>query len=594
VVSNKLIYRRRKKERKKEKTMSALLDTGTNKSADTGTATTTRTILDAVEETMKKVEASLLPAIDSFCNLGTTTTTTNGQTNDDTNENETNTAKQTTRPPSTLGLDFLHVKNTLLLSYLIELVVQLRDTVDPPPSPQFLSSSAQVSESTNSNSSKNENSSDDSDSDSSSDEGREEHSKKTVEDDDEEDSETMMLSSSSSSQDEKQRRRLLEMRTVLDKTRGLDKKLRYQIDKLLSSLTNSTTFATVLHNNNNNNRIDDDDDVENSNSETQFGTTHEDDPLKYRPDPNSMLDDVDDDDEDDADDDNDEQDEESDDDDLAAARATLSFSKQSKSNSKNKSKEVNVGKSGDGSKNDDYEDSNEQRKRNEKYIAPRSMAVPYTLDVADKQSEKAKRDRRKLRATELAQTLRQQYGDQPDTEDVFGGGKSEFYGKQRTASKALAQREAERTEFEESTMVRLTTSRKDKKEKKRIQRMMEGGANLAQIANLGNLVRETQAFGRSTTNSDNDDDEHVREEAYRAFVDGEQSENKNNDLGEGSRHANGKRRRDPTTDNRSDGAGRRLKMGKRPKAYNSLQAAFFGSGDGGNKPTKKKGKKSRR
>merc|ERR1719253_276701 len=107
--------------------MSALLDTGTNKSADTGTATTTRTILDAVEETMKKVEASLLPAIDSFCNLGTTTTTTNGQTNDDTNENETNTAKQTTRPPSTLGLDFLHVKNTLLLSYLIELVVQLRD-----------------------------------------------------------------------------------------------------------------------------------------------------------------------------------------------------------------------------------------------------------------------------------------------------------------------------------------------------------------------------------------------------------------------------------------------------------------------------------
>merc|ERR1712176_194739 len=65
----------------------------------------------------------------------------------------------------------------------------------------------------------------------------------------------------------------------------------------------------------------------------------------------------------------------------------------------------------------DVEDHNAGKK----YVAPRLTAVPYTHDVVDKQSEKEKRQRRKLRATELAQALRQQYGDQPETEDLIGG-----------------------------------------------------------------------------------------------------------------------------------------------------------------------------
>mmetsp|Transcript_19807 Transcript_19807/g.20146 ORF Transcript_19807/g.20146 Transcript_19807/m.20146 type:complete len:143 (-) Transcript_19807:1671-2099(-) len=141
-------------------------------------------------------------------------------------------------------------------------------------------------------------------------------------------------------------------------------------------------------------------------------------------------------------------------------------------------------------------------------------------------------------------------------------------------------------------MVRLTTSRKEKKEKKRVERMMEGGSNLGEIANLGNIVRETQAFGRTNSDDDQDGD---REEALKTYMSGEQN-NITNSADSRGRYANGKRQRDPTTENRRDGAGaagRQLKMGKRPKAYNSFQAALYGSGGSGGsggKPAKTKKK----
>ena len=464
--------------------------------------------VDALKETLKKVEASLVPAVDSFCS---------GSRNDDDEV-----------LPANLGLDFLHVKNTLLLSYLIDLLVHLRDTVEPLPA------------------------------------DGDEESKEEEE-----------------SQQLQQRRRLLEMRTVLDKSRGLDKKLRYQINKLLSSLTDSSAFATGGVGTNDDNAHGDEHD-----GEDQEGPTNDlDNPLRYRPDPKSMLDDSENDsrseEEDDDDDSNQDgnttaEEDEDEDEDLAAARATLSISKQKKSKKKAKTYDDD---DDDDADTDGFGDGGTQ-----KYIAPRLTAVPYTHDVADKKSEQEKRQRRKLRASELAQTLRQQYGDQPDTEDVFGGGNSELYGKQRSASRALAQKEAERIEFEESTMVRLTTSRKEKKEKKRIERMLEGGTNLAQIANLGNLVRETEAFGRDNTIGDSDDEYGERERALQAYMSGEQDKNKISGSEDSRRYANGKRRRE------APGS----KMGKRPKAYNSLQAALYGGGTSSAGSKSKKKKKSRR
>lgn len=464
-------------------------------------------MVDALKETLKKVEASLLPAVDSFCT---------GSKDSD---------KKAL--PSSLGLDFLHVKNTLLLSYLIDLLVHLRDTVEPLPSHPSADS--------------------------------DEESKEEQSDSEEEGKQLEQQKK----QQQQQRRRLLEMRTVLDKSRGLDKKLRYQIDKLLSSLTDSSAFATGGEGKTDGN---DNSDEDNDGDRGGFGN-EQDDPLRHRPDPKSMLDDSED--KDNGRDDNsangiDE------DDDLAAARATFSMSR------------------GQKAENKDEDDDDGARK---KYIAPRLTAVPYTHDVADKRLEQEKRKIRKMRSSELAQTLRQQYGDQPDTEDVFGGGNSELYGKQRSASKALAQREAERIEFEESTMVRLTTSRKEKKEKKRIERVMEGGSNLAQIANLGNLVRETEAFGKSDNHNDSDDEYGERERALQTYMSGEQNNEKRSFDGDISRHANGKRRRDPITENRANGSGRRLKMGKKPNAYNSAQEALYGSGRSSSSSKPSKGKK---
>ena len=465
-------------------------------------------MVDSLNETIKKVEASLMPAIDSICDKRGS----DGEV----------------ISPSSLGLDFLHVKNTLLLSYLIDLVVNLRDTVEPLQPPRLATD--------NEDESKNE------DIDSEVDRNQQQ-------------------------QYQQQKRRLLEMRTALDKSRVLDKKLRYQIDKLLSSLTDSSAYATGGEG------ADDGDDSGSDDGDRNESPYVQDDPLRYRPNPESMLDHSEEnnssEDEDDVPDENsaDGTDDEEDDD-LAAARATLSLSKRKKSKNKPQKDE------------DDEDDGDES---NTKYVAPRLAAVPYTHDVADKRLEQEKRQKRKLRASELAQTLRQQYGDQPDTEDVFGGGSSELYGKQRSASRALARREAERTEFEESTMIRLTTSRKEKKEKKRVERMMEGGSNLAQIANLGNLVRETEAFGSNENVDDSDDEYGERERALQAYMSGEQNNQKSG--GKSSRHANGKRRREPMAESR-DGSGRRLKMGKRPKAYNSLQAELYGGS--GKKSSKSK------
>ena len=365
-------------------------------------------------------------------------------------------------------------------------------------------------------------------------------------------------------------KRLTEMKIVLDKTRSLDKKLRYQIDKLLAgaiaTTTSSSSMATAFATGGRDSDSDDDRRNKNSANMTMSTTTPED-PLQYRPDPKSLLDD-DDDDDDGEEEKNDEDDDEEEDDDLVAARQAISMSKQSSKNKK--------------STNDDDDDDEREQLL---YRAPRLTAVPYTHDVQDQRVQKEKRNKRRLRASELAQTLKAQYGDAPDQDDVHGGANADMYGKQRAASRKLEQQEKERIEYEESAMIRLTTSRKEKKEKKRIERMMEGGSNLNQIANLGNLVRETEAFGRN--DRDNDDvslDEAMAEQrALEEFRRSHGKSGSNSHGGGGSggggssgssgRHANGKRKRESI-----EGQQRQQHQ---PKAKNSLQAALYGGRRGG-------------
>jgi U3 small nucleolar ribonucleoprotein protein LCP5 len=366
----------------------------------------------SLEETCQKVKASLLPAIES-----------------------TVTSKEFSKPDM---LDFLDVKNSLMVSYMIDLTVYLRNRNDGTTS-------------------------------------------------------------------EKNIHRLAEMKTVLDKMSGLDKKLRYQIEKLLNASTSASTFASG-------------------------GGSGPDDPLQFRPNPQSLA-------EDEGSVSHQSGESDDADDDLRAARATLSLAKERKS------------------KRYENDDSGI-------YHAPRLAAVPYTHDLENKQKEKDKRAKRRLRSTELAQTLRSEYGDAPEQEDVHGGGD---YGKQRVAAQRLAEREAEITRVEEDGMVRLITSRKDKKEKKRLMRMES--SNLGAISDLSNLVRETREFGRG---NDSDDSDAIPEPP----LGGEEDE----------RHHNGKRSR------KADMFGdkpmkRRGKVGK-PK--NVLQSALYATEGNNNKKKSKR------
>jgi len=359
--------------------------------------------LVAVQETAKKVESALLPAVQSHVT-----------------SEEFSASKD--------GLDFLDVKNSLLMSYMIELAVYTRNR-------------------------------------------------------------------STGKVDPKNLNRLTEMKTVMDKLKNMDKKLRYQIDKLLNASTSATTFAAG-------------------------GDNGPEDPLQFRPDAAALEENSDtgNEDSDDGGSDSD------DDDDLAAAKKTLSLSKERKSRDNDEEADDGV------------------------YRAPRQTAVPYAFDEENKSKEKEKRARRRMRATELAQTLREQYGDAPEQEDIHGGSD---LGKQRVAARRLAEREAEKTRFEEENMIRLTTSRKDKKEKKRL--MQKESSNLAAIADLGNLVRETHAMGRHEGSED--------DEAMPDSSGGKQ------------RYDNGKRLRDfDDVDGKQFHSRNRSKVGK---AKNGLQAALY-------------------
>jgi hypothetical protein len=484
----------------------------------------------AMHETLEKVQSSLMPAIEQ---LGVSSSTTASSSS------------------STIGLDFLHVKNTVMLSYLIDWIVQLRDQTTT-----CAHGSNQV-EST---------------------------SKNTDSDTDDETGDRRNLAVTSS-------RRLLEIKTVLDKSRGLDKKLRYQIDKLLAAASSSAVFVTGgIENGNSGSDFANSDDATEPNNDRDFLSSAPEDPLKFRPDPQSFLEN--DGDKFDAEDtggsaDNDNPEDsgsdrgadgeyDDEDDDLAAAREALALSSQT-SKEKQSSKSVRKNKADQQDRPQaDFDEkkcsTDEVEYQREVYRAPRLAAVPYTLDVQDRQAEKDKRKRRRLRASELAKTLQAQYGDTPDQEDIHGGGNSDLYGKQRAASKKLAQLEADQIEYEESAMIRLMTSRKQKKEKKRVQRMMESGGDLNQISNLGNLVEETVEYGRSSYKEDDQDLQQFHHaKALEEFHKDQGSSVTTLAGSSGKRHSNGKRRRHLEEEGHVQ-----IKKGKRPKPKNSLQASLYG------------------
>ena len=254
--------------------------------------------------------------------------------------------------------------------------------------------------------------------------------------------------------------------------------------------------------------------------------------MTYRPDPNALEDDDSDSDSDDGGGGGGSGSGDSDMDDLETAKATLQKARQKEGND-------------DGI-----------------YRPPRLASMPYPKED-DGGAERTKRRNQRLRQSELAQTLRFEYGDAPEQDDVHGG--SEL-GKQREAARRMAEREAERIRVEEDNMIRLTTSRKEKKERKRL--MREESSNLAAIADLGSLVRGVS----SAFQQDSDEDSNGGIDVGGGH----------DSVVRGERRSTGKRKRG--TVDKATGRSR-MQGGRAHEPKNTLQKTLYGRTD---KSSKKK------
>lgn len=345
--------------------------------------------------------------------------------------------------------------------------------------------------------------------------------------------------------------RLREMKIVLEKVRPLEKKMRYQLDKLLALSASSSDFSAASKS------------VPTAPApaameESNVDAGESSDPLAFRPNPESLLG-KDDDDDDDASSDRDimegsddgsSSSSGEDDDELMAARAALNAGRSKKSSAR---------QDGDNDVNNNTENTGV-------YKAPRLAAMPFV--EKEKQTEKEerilKKQRDRMKKSEVLSTLKAAFGDAPEEDDLTGGA---ALGKQREASRRFNEKMDEKTKYEEDAMIRLTVSRKEKKMMKKM--MREEHSNLNSIADLGNIAAGvTAAFGG--------DKESSRSGNSFAMEDSRSS-----------RHSNGKRRRDDG--DFGDKSGSRNEP-KRANPKNSFQKALYGM-EGASSKKKKGGRR---
>ena len=113
------------------------------------------------------------------------------------------------------------------------------------------------------------------------------------------------------------------------------------------------------------------------------------------------------------------------------------------------------------------------------YRAPRMAAVPYYDDKEKEQlKERLERKKKRIRNSEMFEALREEFGAQP--EEFSSSGIT-----QSADAKALEKEADERREFEEERFVRLTLSRKEKKDMRR--RQKEAG-RLDSINSIGDIA----------------------------------------------------------------------------------------------------------
>ena len=121
----------------------------------------------------------------------------------------------------------------------------------------------------------------------------------------------------------------------------------------------------------------------------------------------------------------------------------------------------------------------------ELYTVPKTRAVDYEGDKKSKREMREAKGLEKMRKLELLQSLQSEFNDVPEMSGVDGVSGSEGGGLaiNREAGKKIREAEEERKAFEEERFVRLVTGRKEKKEKKRLER--EGMSVGAMAADFG-------------------------------------------------------------------------------------------------------------
>jgi len=169
-----------------------------------------------------------------------------------------------------------------------------------------------------------------------------------------------------------------------------------------------------------------------------------------------------------------------------------------------------------------------------------------------------------MRKSELLQTLRSSLGETPEEEDIDGGAR---VGSNSTSrARALADKEAERIAYEEDAMVRLTITRKEKKERNRI--LHEEKSNLRALSDLGNLTTGISAFMESSSNFNDEDPLN------------EGSELVEDNYKQKRRHANGRRKRSNSFGDGGedvvDGGLRKLNRGKGRRDNYGMVKRFSG------------------
>jgi hypothetical protein len=420
-------------------------------------------VVSLLEDVLRKVEASVLVKIKDYVNPS------------DTNDKRNSNSHVSSYHPPTDGIDFLDTKNTLLLSYMIDLVVHLRN--------YFI------------------------------------HVKEQQQQEHDGDTTTTLSHNNGTDSLRNNETRLMEMKVLLDKiSTGLDRKLRYQIDKVLLHAAVSSTNTTM------------------TDTSSAFATRT--DPLQFRPGivqqhqkgtPSLSDDDENDDDgkgikNQDSDNDGDDDDDMDEDEDYRAARQTLRMASVTGTNT------LSPKKSSTSRNHHDEEDEDDRTNTDGSniYRAPRFMSTPYPnessrtdnelpnvdddYDDSTQLRQKEERYKQKLRNSEIVQTLREQLNDhRPEQDDIIGTGTGtgglNGSSKNNNNNTMMQNREQykflqlqkEKLQFEEDYMIRLPRTKTERKQEQLFQRQREQNTISSITKDLHQIVRTGGGGGTGTS-----------------------------------------------------------------------------------------------